>query len=44
LAAKNIGLPFVGIELNATYIDLINDRLQGVEEGTATERTTTEEA
>lgn len=34
LAAKNIGLPFVGIELNATYIDLINERLQGVEEGT----------
>lgn len=37
LAAKNLGLPFVGIELNATYIDLINDRLQGVEEGTTTE-------
>jgi len=37
LAAKNIGLPFVGIELNATYIDLINERLQGVEEGTTTE-------
>jgi site-specific DNA-methyltransferase (adenine-specific) len=37
LAAKNLGLPFVGIELNATYIDLINERLQGVEEGTTTE-------
>ena len=37
LAAKNLALPFVGIELNATYIDLINERLQGVEEGTTTE-------
>jgi len=42
LAAKNIGLPFVGIELNATYIDLINERLQGVEEGTTTEGVKTE--
>ena len=37
LAAKNLALPFVGIELNATYIDLINERLQGAEEGTTTE-------
>jgi len=28
LAAKNIGLPFVGIELNAEYVKLINDRLK----------------
>ena len=27
LAAKNIGLPFVGIELNADYVKLINERL-----------------
>ena len=29
LAAKNIGLPFVGIELNANYVKLINERLTG---------------
>jgi site-specific DNA-methyltransferase (adenine-specific) len=28
LAAKNLGLPFVGIELNAEYIKLINERLK----------------
>jgi len=28
LAAKNIGLPFVGIELNAEYVKLINERLK----------------
>jgi len=28
LAAKNIGLPFVGIELNADYVKLINERLK----------------
>jgi site-specific DNA-methyltransferase (adenine-specific) len=28
LAAKNIGLPFVGIELNADYVELINERLK----------------
>jgi len=27
LAAKNIGLPFVGIELNEEYVKLINERL-----------------
>jgi DNA modification methylase len=27
LAAKNIGLPFIGIELNADYVKLINKRL-----------------
>jgi site-specific DNA-methyltransferase (adenine-specific) len=27
LAAKNNNLPFVGIELNAEYIKIINDRL-----------------
>ena len=29
LAAKNLGLPFVGIELNADYVKLINQRLEG---------------
>jgi site-specific DNA-methyltransferase (adenine-specific) len=29
LAAKNLNLPFVGIELNPDYIKLINQRLQG---------------
>ena len=29
LAAKNIGLPFVGIELNAEYIKIIEERLTG---------------
>jgi len=28
LAAKNIGLPFIGIELNADYVKLINERLK----------------
>ena len=28
LAAKNIGLPFVGIEINVDYVNLINDRLK----------------
>ena len=28
LAAKNIGLPFVGIELNPDYVKLINERLK----------------
>ena len=28
LAAKNIGLPFVGIELNAEYVKLIHERLK----------------
>jgi len=28
LAAKNAGLPFVGIELNPKYVDLIHDRLR----------------
>lgn len=28
LAAKNIGLPFVGIELNADYVKLIHERLK----------------
>lgn len=28
LVAKNIGLPFIGIELNETYIKLINERLK----------------
>ena len=27
LAAKNNGLPFVGIELNTDYVKLINERL-----------------
>jgi len=27
LAAKNLGLPFIGIELNADYVKLTNDRL-----------------
>lgn len=27
VAAKNIGLPFIGIELNIDYVKLINDRL-----------------
>lgn len=27
LAAKNLGLPFVGIELNSDYVNLINQRL-----------------
>ena len=27
LAAKNVGLPFVGIELNAEYVKLIHERL-----------------
>ena len=34
LAAKNLGLPFVGIELNPEYVKLINERL---EEKTQTE-------
>jgi len=29
LAAKNNGLPFIGIELNANYVKLINERLNG---------------
>lgn len=29
VAAKNIGLPFVGIEINSEYIKLINQRLEG---------------
>jgi site-specific DNA-methyltransferase (adenine-specific) len=33
LAAKNLGLPFVGIELNAEYVDLINERLKEPLEG-----------
>jgi site-specific DNA-methyltransferase (adenine-specific) len=28
VAAKRIGLPFVGIELNAEYVSLIHDRLK----------------
>jgi site-specific DNA-methyltransferase (adenine-specific) len=28
VAAKNLGLPFVGIELNAEYVNLINERLK----------------
>jgi site-specific DNA-methyltransferase (adenine-specific) len=28
LAAKNNGLPFVGIELNPEYVTLIHNRLQ----------------
>jgi site-specific DNA-methyltransferase (adenine-specific) len=28
LAAKNIGLPFIGIELNADYVKLIHERLK----------------
>jgi len=31
LAAKNLGLPFVGIELNSEYVKLINDRLTTLE-------------
>lgn len=30
LAAKNIGLPFVGIEINEEYVNLINERLAGL--------------
>ena len=30
LAAKNNGLPFIGIELNPEYVKLINQRLQGM--------------
>ena len=29
LAAKNVGLPFIGIELNPEYVKLIHQRLQG---------------
>jgi site-specific DNA-methyltransferase (adenine-specific) len=29
LAAKNIGLPFIGIEMNADYVKLIQERLKG---------------
>ena len=29
LAAKNLGLPFIGIELNPEYVKLINQRLEG---------------
>lgn len=29
LAAKNLGLPFIGIELNQEYVKLINQRLEG---------------
>jgi len=29
VASKNIGLPFVGIELNEEYVKLINERLKG---------------
>ena len=36
LAAKNLGLPFVGIELNPEYVKLIHQRLEG--------KTQTEEA
>jgi site-specific DNA-methyltransferase (adenine-specific) len=28
LAAKNLGLPFIGIEINAEYVKLINERLR----------------
>ena len=28
LAAKKIGLPFIGIEINTDYINIINERLQ----------------
>jgi DNA modification methylase len=27
LAAKNLNLPFIGIELNPEYVKLINERL-----------------
>jgi site-specific DNA-methyltransferase (adenine-specific) len=33
LAAKNLGLPFVGIELNSEYVKLINERLSTPLEG-----------
>ena len=29
LAAKRLGLPFIGIELNAEYVNLIHERLKG---------------
>jgi site-specific DNA-methyltransferase (adenine-specific) len=29
LAAKNMGLPFIGIEINADYVKLIHERLKG---------------
>ena len=29
LAAKNLNLPFIGIELNPEYVKLINQRLEG---------------
>jgi site-specific DNA-methyltransferase (adenine-specific) len=32
LAAKNVGLPFVGIELNADYVKLIHERLNPTEQ------------
>ena len=28
LASKNLGLPFIGIEINEEYIKLINERLE----------------
>jgi site-specific DNA-methyltransferase (adenine-specific) len=32
VASKKMGLPFVGIELNETYVALINDRLAAMSE------------
>jgi site-specific DNA-methyltransferase (adenine-specific) len=32
VAAKNLGLPFVGIELNDKYVKLINERLQATQQ------------
>jgi len=35
VAAKNLGLPFIGIEINPDYVELIRGRLQSQTAGAA---------